>query len=979
MPETIKEPEQLEFTAHASTSGILEIEAKNVTGGKLDNQLLVEIKLPRSMVNNDIRAAAELAAGNAKTKNMASLLGVVTAAEGWSVFAYNDADKKMAAVRAYNYLNQETAEEKGVPATLEAGARLTLRIPLNPEALNTHNSISFRYQYGGRKNKFRGGSLDVNPPGPIEWKPQVSLTTDKPNPNSITPGEKVIISWRISDAVSAVLRGPLSGGHSELTLSSDKDSRVWIEKGWVETYAVGPATYILDAEVRGPAGQPNAQVVRTLLIDIYSSAKHANVSVRPNNILPNGEVQVYWTVWGIHKASLRIGKRKEINLELTEKDSDRNFQGTGIWPLNALSNQEVELVRLTVENDQDFNAPVDAWINVTPWEERDKVRFTGKPIAMAVAVPKLALLATDGLRIKHVGINDQEKESSFLPASGDGAKAWLALTAFDKDFVVLRQSEKETLQLARYTADGNKKGLPIDLPGTFETIVRQPDAFFDIAALGDRVFVVGQSSETGARRSCSVRFDAQELPRREPRLERLFDSRLLAFNGGLYAINRDSGKMLRFNLTEKGELARPLQAASAVKNDQSLLRAGVFIPAGEMLVLLGSGLLPSERLEPVVFNIPGLSFMIENLTLERDCQNIPQDLVYNPQKDEWTRCGHGLRIEPGAVAAYRGGRSKRLWVLQPNGQMHSLTGASEKLFAPDYVEGFPKQGLPPYLNKKRKFEVTTHIWGFGPMSEKYPMSENYSRAGLSNVSSTVPVEVTLLPDHYGVNHTIELEYNEADPAPVTVRYMGGRDQYKAHPNADFMLEVTFYGPDLSRASTVLRRIGFDRQGKLTNDEYFGTRLEHSTNSTIALSPNFQIDRNAEIKFYIVNTAPIELTAKGLKYYSTVLHPVINNTDSYTAMLTHYTADFSLAYKGSPADDELLVNINLALPPGIEVSSGKERQRYSIRINTDNAKSLEVLLAQMLKPGERPLKLAGSRDSLYTNNQPAYVCQVGRRQ
>ena len=50
-----------------------------------------------------------------------------------------------------------------------------------------------------------------------------------------------------------------------------------------------------DAEVQGPEGGPNVQIIRTLTLDIYSADKYAHLSVYPKRVLPNGMVENHCT------------------------------------------------------------------------------------------------------------------------------------------------------------------------------------------------------------------------------------------------------------------------------------------------------------------------------------------------------------------------------------------------------------------------------------------------------------------------------------------------------------------------------------------------------------------------------------------------------------------------------------------------------------------------------------------------------------
>src|SRR5262249_47681640 len=198
--------------------------------------------------------------------------------------------------------------------------------------------------------------------------------------------------------------------------------------------------------------------------------------------------------------------------------------------------------------------------------------------------------------------------------------------------------------------------------------------------------------------------------RSEPLLEALNGYRLVTFDDGLYALNRTSGEMFRFDLTPAGTLDGPFKAASAVTKgegtgakEQSMISQGLIVPVGRVLVVLSPSSVPSiDSLQRY-----GLqnTMSYEKTKLSADPNSIPQDLIYNSQKNYWARCGHDLDIKAKAVAAFRDGDSPRLWVIQPDRQTYTLAVGSETLFAPDYVSTFPTRALSPYFNKKRQFKI----------------------------------------------------------------------------------------------------------------------------------------------------------------------------------------------------------------------------------------------------------------------------------
>jgi hypothetical protein len=167
-------------------------------------------------------------------------------------------------------------------------------------------------------------------------------------------------------------------------------------------------------------------------------------------------------------------------------------------------------------------------------------------------------------------------------------------------------------------------------------------------------------------------------------------------------------------------------------------------------------------------------------------------LVYNPQKKLLGPVGHDLDIKPGAMAAFRPTGSRRLWVIQPDGETHTLPAGSESLFAHDYVLDVP---LPRCLliNKKRRIKVTNNA-----NLRLLQLSDSLRNTGLNDFSAAGPAElVSRLPDglRNGGSETFGFRYNEADPVPVQLRFLVQSPDGVIH---NYLLELTFSGPKAIR-------------------------------------------------------------------------------------------------------------------------------------------------------------------------------------
>jgi hypothetical protein len=967
-------PKLFEFTARTVTSGqtnVLEIDVRNDTGAALVAPLFIEFNLPTGLLTPPVQQAAIDAQTSEAPSNMATLGGVVNAPEGWTVWAINvPADSPAVVFRVFNNLDRQTGEIAETTTRLDAGAALTLRVPLSPEAARAQFTLGYGYQTGKGSGRARvDGSLELTPSHLDKWDPKVSLTCDHTSPTLLPPGQPVKISWGIKGGVAATLRGPLPGGNSELTLSRDQTSSYKMEEGWLTINAVGPATYVLDAEVQSPDGGPNVQVVRTLTLDIYSADKYASLSVRPGNVLPNGQVDINWAVWGVKQAALKVGDRLQLRLNLTEQNLGGWYQGAGTWRVNARANQPTETVRLYIvtrddgDGDEDLTDWKDANMVVTRWEklERNPV-FTGKPLALAVAEGQMALLTHDGLWTAPVGKTDADLKNPAFTKSPEGGKAWHALAAFGRDFVVLRQTAGDDIVLERYDAKGQRVPLPVTLPPDFQTLARRDGTVFDLVGYGNRVYVVAEAPASGgwARCAYSVRLDPQEHVRPEAALASLIHYHLVNFGGALYAYQRRSGRMLRFGLKQTGELEPPTRAASAVNAEGvSMIKTGLLVPARSVLAVLDPAALPAFDAVPLfaLQNVAG--FNLQNLKPQRKAAEIPQDLVYNPQKDRWTACGHGLEMKAGAVAAYRGGDSERLWVLQPDGEMYKLAGATEKLFAPSFFSKFPPKPLPPALDATREFALG-NMTGFNLV----PLDDVCRANGLEGFSANGFAELTPWP---GSTQSLQrasfkLAYDSAHTTSATLRFM-----LPNLPGARYVLEINFSGAGLGTVNSVFKRL--TPTGRL--DDVPGTAQTHPANETnIILRQAGPL--HEKTRFLILNAAPEELR----------LSPAVGLDkvqESAAVEVRVDTPDFKISLPNAESIGHLWATFDFAQPAGIEMSPRNQVQRKRIRIATTGANLLEPsadfleTIPSIVFTFER---YDGSRSGRMPQPTNAYWCRVG---
>ncbi len=962
--------ELLKFTVVSFTTDQLAIKVKNIHTEPLDKTLVIQFFPPLYLVNDEIAEAAIEAAQSEDPPGSKSLKGIVTGPAGWSVWVKRETTDSSLFIVLINDLDDEG--NILTPAKLEAGAEFTIRIPLSADASEVSLNLLYSYQYGTNpSDNSISGELDLQA-GEIDWTPDVTLTTDHQSPTAITAPSTVKIFWSIKDGVSATLRGPLPGGNSELSLSSNPKANFKIAEGSLEVVVVSSLTYLLQAEVKRPKG-PNVQVVRMLWLDT-ANQKHLFISPRPTPVLPHGLIEIEWAAWGAKEVKIEVGSHTTRNIPLTQQTLGRFYEGSGVMRVSAtrfINNtrtvSEAIVISATGHDPKTKHVQVKAWIPL------EKTNINGQPVGVAVNTPKMALLTTMGLHIAHVGSVDPRTFTQELPftltTSLDASTEWFAVTALEKRFLCVRRINDKDFQIAPFTLDGNPDEIPpLTLPGNIPK-ARFGRITFDFVSFGSRAYLVIEFGEAlGAiRRAFSVSFNSSTKKaeyRSEPLLESMIGFRLAVFDGALYALNRASGKMFRFDVTTTGTLEQPRQAASAVRKrgeqEESMIRQGLIVPLGRNLVVLSPSSVPSlESLEQY-----GLKNTLGYEQPDPTSDKIPQDLFYNPQKDYWGRCGHDLDAQLQAVGVFRGGSgtSPRVWVFQPDGQLHTLAAGAEDIFVHDYKPEYPTKALAPYLTTKRKFTIKCQGFKVGPINYEY------LRQGVSQFSASVPAEISSLPTRGVDEFSFELSYNDANPSPVKVRLQFARDpSFRA--DVDYLLELTFSGPDLSTVHSWFRRLT-KATNELSSNLVEGTQMLHSGNETIVVP---RPARFAErVRLVLVNSSKqFRIRPKPtLGGYAYIL-------DSAVIVVDHGFSDFSIEFEGKISTRGIVwVNFNFALPNGIEVSPEHEPQTKLIRITNDQAQNIQIKQVKMLLPDDPSLIIPGlDRPISSMPDQTVLVCQL----
>jgi hypothetical protein len=934
------DPKVLELSVQNFGKDKLEIKVKNISGVALERALSMEFRPPSYLVNKEINDAAKAAAKNKKPIGVKNLANIVSGPTGWSVWAKLESSRANVLILFFNDLDQN-GNDLSTPIKLAAGSEFTISLPLNAEANRQDVSFSYSYQYGVTKQDKRvDGTLALDED--VEWQPNVSLTTNEESPTGIKERSLVKIFWHVEDGISATLLGPLPSGNSKMELESGPHAEFKISDGSLEVLVVTSMTFILQAEVK-PPGKKKVQIVRMLTLDTRNE-QFSYLCPRPGRVLPYGLIEIDWAAWGVKDVMISVSGHSTRTIDLTRQTLGRFYEGSGVMRIVATKEIEgertrSEQIKLTAPPEK----PQTEMVEVVPWMSLTTTpKIEGTPVGLAVIAPKIALLTDSGLYIAHVGEGDSgppTKLAFSLKATSAPSTTWSALAAVDERFVCLRMIFAGTadLELAPFTVGGNPDEIPpVTLPAAVRPLAFGTDAVLDFVGHRGRAYFVAEASMSAGRvrRAWSVAFDNKKADLRpEPLLEPLIGYRLVSFDNGLYALNRNSGWMFRFDLKD-GALDGPKRAASAVRKghgakEESMVKDGVFAPLRRMLVVLSPSSVPSvASLESF-----GLQNTLPHSTDssgpdDPDPDEIPQDLVYNPYQDYWARCGHDLDVKADARVAFRGGQSARLWVIHPDNRVQTLAAGTESLFSPTYVRDFTSLPLPFYLDKTRQFKIKNSTG-----LQLLPLNQTLHNAGLNDFGIAGPAELTSpLPDTFpsGTTKTFEFKYNEADPVPINLRFMLAS---KAGVKHQYLLEVTFSGPDLANAESVFKRVILNERGSvLSIANISGTLAKHSKSDAIDIAPpklliegvKLRASNSTTYQFWREAPEAQDRLERSNRYFGDEIEIAY---DSPAFFLSAYGAG------------ELHVNVDFALPAGIEISSGQQRQLKLIRIDTDKSKGL----------------------------------------
>ena len=358
-----------------------------------------------------------------------------------------------------------------------------------------------------------------------------------------------------------------------------------------------------------------------------------------------------------------------------------------------------------------------------------------------------------------------------------------------------------------------------------------------------------------------------------------------------------------------------------------MVKQGLLSPVGRVLAVLTPTSVPSLA-SLAGFGLKNVLPSTKRAPLQ-DAGAIPQDLVYSPLNDRWSRCGHGVDVKEGVVA-FRGGESPRLWMIDPDSETYTLTGASEDLFLPDYIRDLPSKPLAPLLDKKREFMFINNTgMQFVPLNDTcfkaglWP----FSASGRAQLSSPLPTGSNpRLPE------PVELRYSDAEASPTaTLRFLAQRGPGIRH---EYVLEVTLSGPRFSFASIGFKRLTPNAQGGVSITEMPG-KLQIPI--ALGLIEMFPKQLSNGIRLRIRNLTPYTLWLRSPD--ATDPAEVEKKYDPAEAITIKYnTPSFSIYVHGV---GELPVDVDFTLPHGIEMSPSSVAQKERIRIKSDGPYVFEI--------------------------------------
>ena len=684
---------------------------KSVGGAK--DPVGIEFDLPASVLSEALQKAIKLDLQDEGEPRVPSLISLEQTHGRWTIIAQETGNDGAVSLFLTNALDADGGSIDEDKRGILSEEPLIVAIPLNPPAktaLRLH--LLFRYATAfARLNIFNPTSeatLDVwlLPSGDEEpsVKPVVSLKIDRESPTALEMGREVKMSWVVKHGISGKLLGPLPTGTSVITLDDASDFP--LSQGHLMVRALGVQTYLLEAIVKGGEGKPNIKVVRTLMLDVFSAKDLSIVKPIPRSVLPFGRVAAHWAAWGVRAAEIRV---KDRSGRVVIEDNGHIQEGQGTFNFRAGKSEDLPIRLILTLSNGHLSENNDATVTVMNWQPAMDALSRDAPLVGFVYAGnrdsgRLLLCKKDRLLAADVGgvDSDVNYEPDFRSFAEKYPMQTLAATSVGDRFYLLGLAKN----------DGAVAVLQFDLQGnraeafTYLTALSNSEkSHFQIIPMGTRMLVTETREPGRPEKNIAAVVDTDHSGEsmdwgEELALRHFTDWQLVGLDDRVYAFHPEKGQLVCFAKGEfedlGGILAPPMVATPPPDSpDQYDLSKGVLVAVDPVLVLLGVGV-----------------------------SSHPQDLVYNPQTDAWTPCGHGLALDRSLFAFRNNPRSPRMWAVVGEKIMTLMVGHIN-VFSRDYVAGNPVRELT-----KPFFEKFIYLW-LCNASPKAVVCKNFNGASIT--------------------------------------------------------------------------------------------------------------------------------------------------------------------------------------------------------------------------------------------------------
>lgn len=546
---------------------------------------------------------------------------------------------------------------------LPAGESLRISLPLNSSA---EGKLTIGTRYLPTSGKLSASShLNIHFMQPSQSGKSgqacdgLTFYANAKNPTALEWGKPVDLIWKIRNASAAILHRP-NGSFEKLDSSR-------IEQGTIQVMPIEWGHYVLEATLGGSLCQ------KTVTVAPAKPDDDLGILVHPRTVLPYGNVTVHWAISNVR------GKEPPPTVEYTDENgitTNRELAGIGPdgmargnFPLTAPGLKEPHTAQSEKVEIGYPSHSKSAHYSIAAWQRLDEKDGVSLPMADRRSLTYVSINKTnnDGALIlctdRGLWKADLER-GKVIPQfarfdGGFGNAQCVKTAALSKGFAAVKDNDGR-LELLIYRDVGTTKPNAISLikpldPKRIEMVsVRTKDG-------NEHVYVVSNSSAYAY--SFNINSNSNEVMETlETMLSGVLGDKphaLFSWDDSLFALLNDSAssKLLRF-----------LPRKAAPDNSGSLASP-----------IISTAKFPEKKGIPKIAN--GIPVAIEDAFVflgdyRSSGSNYIHDVAYNPQTNKWLASGHGLNASFGSVAAYRSEGERRLWVIQPDHKVQTLSVAS---------------------------------------------------------------------------------------------------------------------------------------------------------------------------------------------------------------------------------------------------------------------------------------------------------------